>query len=170
MFVFYLSIILFVIGLVFIEDVEVVFILKGVALVIVFEVLVIVVVLLERLVIEFGLFVLFGELLKLNLVDGKGLLVGDVELVDVVVFIVNRFGVGVDVGVLVFGVVVVIVVVLLMGLVAVKDIVLVVLIDIGVVFIVEGDIFVIDGVEILVDKIFVKWENEKIVIIIFLKF
>lgn len=170
MFVFYLSIILFVIGLVFIEDVEVVFILKGVALVIVFEVLVIVVVLLERLVIEFGLFVLFGELSKLNLVDGKGLLVGDVELVDVVVFIVNRFGVGVDVGVLVFGVVVVIVVVLLMGLVAVKDIGLVVLIDIGIVFIVEGVIFVIDGVEILVDKIFVKWVNEKIVIIIFLKF
>lgn len=152
MFVLHLSTTLPAIGLVFIEDVEAVPILKGAALAIAPEALVTVVVPLERLAIEPGPFALLGEPPKLNPADGKGLLAGDAELVDAAVLIANRPGVGADTGVLALGVAVVTVVALLMGLVVAKDTALVVPIDTGVVLIVEGVILATDGVETLVDK------------------
>lgn len=151
MFVHHLSTPLPPIGLVFIEDVEVVPILKGAALAIAPEALVTVVVPLERLAIEPGPFVLRGEPLKLNPADGKGLLAGDPELVDAAVLIANRPGVGVDPGELALGVTVAPVVALVIGLVAAKDTGLVDPIVTGVVLIVEGVILATDAVETLVD-------------------
>lgn len=151
MIVLHLSTTLPAIGLVFIEDVEVVPILKGAALAIAPEALVTVVVPLERLAIEPGAFVLLGEPPKLNPADGNGLLAGDAELVDAAVLIANRPGVGVDAGELAFGVAVATVVALLMGPVAVKDTGLVDPIDTGILLIVEGVILATDVVETLVD-------------------
>lgn len=85
--------------LAFVVDVEVVPKLKGAALAIVPWALVTVVVLLDRLAMELDPLIPLGEPPKENPAEAKGLVVGEVEFVDVVVLIDNIPGVDVDAGV-----------------------------------------------------------------------